>query len=239
MKTYMIGAVLAGIASAAASANTMTLTFTGVNPGVNVSYSYNGSGFTQTTAGLFNWQGGVKTFCTQLNENISINQTVTFGVVAPELVPEAVAPGSPNPGPMGAIKATVLRDLYARNYNLATLVGSNIAAAAFQLVVWEISHETLTQGQDAAAFAASLNLLNGTFKVKNNTNAAVLAAANALLNSLGGQNGDDFLDFANLRGLTHVQYQDQLIVVPVPAPALLAGLGLLGGVVARRRMKKV
>lgn len=238
MKTYLIGAVLAGIASAAASANTMTLKFTGVNPGVNVSYSYNGSGFTQTTAGLFTWQGGVKTFCTQLNENISNNQTVTFNVVAAEAVPDATAPGNPNPGPMGAIKAQVLRDLYARNYSLATLVGSNIAAAAFQVVVWEITHETLGQGQDAAAFAASLNLLNGTFKLNGNTNAAVLAAANALLDSLGGQSGSDFLGFAGLRGLTHVEFQDQLIVVPVPAPALLAGLGLLGGVVARRRMKK-
>lgn len=239
MKSYLIGAVMAGIASAAASASTMTLKFTGVNPGVNVKYSYNGSGWTTTAAGLFTWQGGVKTFCTQLNEFISNNQTVTFNVVSAEQVPDAQAPGSPNPGPMGSIKATVLRDLYARNYDIGTLGSDAIAAAAFQVVVWEITHETLAQGQDAQAFAASLSMLNGTFKLKSDTDAAVLAAANALLASLGGgSNGNDFLAFDGLRGLTHIEFQDQLIVVPLPASALLAGLGLLGAGVLRRRVAK-
>jgi hypothetical protein len=40
---------------------------------------------------------------------------------------------------------------------------------------------------------------------------------------------------SNLVGLTNASAQDQLLVVPVGAPAILAGLGLLGVGLIRRR----
>ena len=41
----------------------------------------------------------------------------------------------------------------------------------------------------------------------------------------------------DLSGLMHASAQDQLMVVPIGAPAILAGLGLIGVGVMRRRMK--
>lgn len=231
MKTYMLGLIAAGALAGAATADTMTMTFTGVSPSVSVNYSFNGSAFASTTAGIFTWSGGQKTFCTQLNEHISNLQTVTYTCVSPELVPDA-PPALP--GNMGSVKAEVLRDLFARNY-AATIAGNSTAAAAFQCVVWEITHETIAANATAQSFASSLSILNGTFKLSGNSNAAVLAAAQALIAGLGGGSGN-FLAFDGLVGLTNPDYQDQLIVVPLPATALLAGLGLVG-VAARRRMK--
>lgn len=228
-----MGAVAACAVAASASASNLSLTFNGVGPSVSVNYSFNGAPAANTSAGVFNWNGNtVKTFCTQLNENISNGQTVNFAVVAPELVPDN-PPASP--GNMGAIKAEVMRDLYARFYATA-VSGSATQAAAFQILVWEISHEDLDGAATAAAYLTKLNLAGGDFIVNSSGDSdAALSQANTWRLQLGV---GGFLGFENLRGLTNGDFQDQLIVVPVPAPALLAGLGLIGAVAVRRRMTK-
>jgi hypothetical protein len=233
MKTRVLaGALAAGAMCAGASASNLTLTFNGVGPSVNVNYTF-GTSTANTSAGVFNWNGStVKTFCVQLNELISSGQTVTYAVVAPELVPD-VPPVSP--GNMGAIKATVMRDLFWRFYNTA-VTGTATQAAAFQMLVWEISHESIGSATDASGFLALLSLSTGAFKINSSADGnAALSLAISWLNSLG-QGG--FKAFDGLRGLTHATLQDQLIVVSVPAPALLAGLGLIGAVAVRRRLNK-
>lgn len=232
---------IAGAAAASANATTWTMTFTNVTPSSIVGINYNGArSFSAAPAGSYNsvyagrmqWNGpygkSYTTYCTQLNEYISWNQTVTYTETEIENVPDA--PGSP--GPMGSIKAALLRDLYARHYATVKASSSNDLNAAFQVAVWEITHENINAA-NAAAAVGQLNVLTGALQM-NGANAGVLSAATNLLNGLGF---GGFKSFDGLVGLSHLTAQDQLIVVPVPVPALMAGLGLLGIAALRRRVK--
>lgn len=121
---------------------------------------------------------------------------------------------------MGALKATVIRDLYARFYHTVKASGSDTLNAAFQCLVWEITHEN-TNAQTAAGVLGQLDLGKGAFQLKvdgNNNNAGVFGAANSMLAELGGSSDDDFRFFSNgdnLRGLRHDTAQDQILVVPI------------------------
>ena len=242
-KTFAITAAvaIAGAVAASAEATNWTLTFTNVAPNMVVGINYNGGrSFSAGPAGSYNsvyagrmqWNGPYgktySTYCTQLNEYISWGQTVTYTETEVENVPDA--PGTP--GPMGSIKASLLRDLYARHYATVKASSSNELNAAFQIAVWEITHENINAA-DASSAVAQLNLLNGAMQI-NGSNASLLATANSLLAGLGT---GGFMSFDGLLGLTHASAQDQLLVVPIPVPALLAGVGLLGVAALRRRMK--
>jgi hypothetical protein len=236
MKTgFAIFAAL-GVASAA-SASSITLTFDGFGlSGVNrMSYNHNRSWdargpatFYSLTCGFHNFtyaSGATRqTFCAQLFEGVTAGNTYTFDIVDPANVPDE--PG--NPGNMGAIKATLIQDLYRRYY-----YGIDTAqeASAFQLAVYEISHENLTAA-DAAGAVAQLSLMKGAFQSQAAGSTGYNDAA-AMLASLG-QGGFQSIGNA-LQGLTNPTAQDQLLVVPVGAPAILAGLGLLGVGLIRRR----
>jgi hypothetical protein len=241
MTRYTLAATLlaTGI-SAAAHATTWTMTFTNVAPNQIVGVNFNASrsntdgpvtSFSSVYAGKMNWNGPYgktyTTYCTQLTENINFNQTVNYTQSALANVPD------PNPGPMGSLKATLVQDLYHRNY--AAVVGSNNAQlhAAFQLAIWEITHENLNAA-DAAGALAQLNLGTGAMQMNTVANAGVFNLAMAMLGDLGD---GGFFAFNGLLGLTHASSQDQLVVVPIPAAALLAGVGLLGVAAVRRRMK--
>lgn len=236
----MSAVAVAGIA-ASADATTWTLTFNSVSPNQIVGVNYNAarsnaagpaSSFNSVYAGSMNWTGpygkSYSTYCTQLNEYISFGQTVTYTETAIENVPDA--PGSP--GPMGSLKATLLRDLYARHYAAVKSSSSAQLHAAFQVAIWEITHENLNAANAAGALA-QLNVGTGAMQI-NAANAGVFAAAQSLLAGLGV---DGFRSFGGLLGLSHLTAQDQLLVVPIPMPAALAALGLLGVGVLRRRMK--
>jgi hypothetical protein len=250
----IVGAMVAAASSIAssASANNWSLTFTGLGPAkvVNVNYDHNRSfnagtvsSYSSFWAGEMKWKNAqgkqFKTYCTQVNEHISNNQTITYQQVALEQVPDS----PPAPGPMGALKATVLRDLYARFYHSVKSSGSDVQNAAFQCLVWEITHENVN-AQSAAGVLGQLNLNLGAFQLKaagNATNVDVFSAANSMLAELGGSNNDDFRFFSNgdnMRGLRHDTAQDQILVVPIPAPVLMSAAGLLGlGLYVRRRSK--
>jgi hypothetical protein len=103
-------------------------------------------------------------------------------------------------------------------------------AAAFQLAIWEISHENLTSDTDASAVLSELDISVGAMAFTDTYNSETAALASSMLQSLG--NGG-FRTMANLFGLTSPNNQDMLIVVPTPAIAGLAGLGLAG--MRRRR----
>lgn len=226
--------------SAAASASTLTMTYLGRGHTVTTGVAYNSTlAWNSRFTGSFNTvpvgsqRFGIygqerTTFCTQIFEGVSVGQQYTFNVVAPSQVPEANDPTN-SPGPMGEIKATLVNDLYRRYYaglSTATQFG------AFQIALYEITHENIS-ATSAAAAVGQLGLQQGAFQA--NKTGGVFATASAMLASLG-QGGFGTMG-PNLSGLMHSSAQDQLLVVPVGAPAILAGLGLLGVGVMRRRMK--
>lgn len=242
MTRVLMGAVAALAVAASASAATLNLNFGGVNPVVAVNYSQNGgTSWTGTQAGIFNWtQVGTgtpfKTFCTELAQNVTNPTlfTVTSNIAS---IP---VPG----GGMGAVRAGLVNTLFSLNFYSATVAGANanIRAAAFQAAIWELVHNSgINSYTDVTA--ANLSVTSGSFQIQNGdaTVAQVQALANAYLLSVVtqiAQDGSNVLNFASLRGLYAAGAQDQLLVVPVPAPALLAGLGLIGAVALRRRITK-
>jgi len=221
----------------AASATNMTLTFQGYGlNGVN-RVSYNASrawntrgpaNFSNIVCGVHNFSSASgrsrETFCTQLFEGVTAGNTYTFAIVAPENVPDE--PGSP--GNMGPVKATLIQDLYKRYYRF---IDTAVEASAFQLALYEITHENIT-APDASGAVSQLSLEKGAFQSQQSGSSGYNAAA-AMLASLGvggfGTIGN------NLLGLTNPTAQDQLLVVPIGAPAILAGLGLVGVGLLRRR----
>lgn len=188
----------------------------------------------------FNAYGGsISTFCVQLFEGLTAGNTVCFDVVAVEDVPE----GPPAPGPMGSIAATLIQDLYARYYQYVTdgsLTASerDMRCAAFGVAIYELSHENF-DAADAAGAAAQASLVNGAFQADANdprvgANDAFNLAA-SMLASLGSGGFRSLGD--NLLGLTNPDFQDQLVVVPIPAALGLAAVGLVGVRALRRRAK--
>ena len=240
MKTTGLAIAAALGVSAAASANSLTLTFLGFGDSTTTGVRYNSNlgwssrssaSLTNITVGVHRW--GIygqerASFCTQLFEGVTVGQTYTFNVVAPSQVPEADDPTTA-PGPMGAIKAALVNDLYRRYY--ADLAGAT-QVGAFQLAIYEITHENLA-ASSASQAVSQLALDKGAFQ--SGKAGGLYATAASMLASLG-QGGFGSMG-PNLLGLSNASAQDQLLVVPIGAPAVLAGFGLIGLGFMRRRMK--
>ena len=210
-----------------AEANTMELTFEGMGPRRFITYTFNDS--TETVrGGQFNWLGNVRTFCTQLEEDLSPGGTVEYQIVPVEFVPDE----PPSPGPMGLSRATLVRDLYARWYETViekTGTEARDYAAAFQMNIWELTHQDVDDSTASTALAG-MNFDSGNAIFTSNSGVDVLAST--MLNSLG--EGGVFLPFGSLRGLTSDYKQDQLIVIP-GASGLAFGMGLICVRKRRRR----
>ena len=210
-----------------ASADGYTLTFEGMGPRRFVDWTYN-SASDRSRGGIFNWEEGVKTFCTQLQEDLVQGGSVDYTLVDVELVPDE----PPLPGPMGLSRAIVLQDLYARWYSSVMHKSGNEArnyAAAFQMNIWEITHENADDSSpDSVLQELSFSVGNATFTSSD----SVDVIANMMLSSLG-EDGV-FQPFDSLRGLTSELRQDQLIVIP-GASGLAFGMGLIGVRKRRRR----
>jgi len=242
MNRVVLGATVAAAIAvgSAASGSTLSLAFNTTGYGASgagitynngsINYSYNGF------AGQLKWNGfGAQsgkqytTYCTELGESTG---SWTYTEVALEQVPDNVPPPQNDPngaGPMGVTKAALMRDLYARY--VSTLGTDGNKNAAFQLCVWEISHENVT--------LTDLNLAKGQLSLSggwlSSSNSSLASAANLMLGGLGT---DGWMSYG-LEGLTNDAGQDQILIVPIPASALLAGIGLLGAVAARRRFANV
>ncbi|MBL9120095.1 MAG: VPLPA-CTERM sorting domain-containing protein [Phycisphaerae bacterium] len=241
-----------GAAATSANAGQWNLTYDGQGSNLltNVHYDANAS-WNAGAASSFNaihvgehlfHIGGLNysTFCVQLYEGLNVGSTVCFDEVDVASVPDA----PPEPGPMGAIKATLIQDLYWRFHDFATdesvdSATANLRNAAFQLAIYELSHENFDAGSAGDALA-QIDLDQGAFQAAGRSQTAGSAEAVQLAaDMLAALGGDGFHFFGSgLKGLTNPDYQDQLIVVPLPAVAgmALAGLGIVG--MARRRMKK-
>jgi len=240
MKHYGIALAVALGASAAASADSVTLTFLGFGDPTSTGVRYNSTlawdarsatNYSPITVGSHRWSvyGQERTtFCTQLFEGVTAGNTYTFNYVSPSMVPDGDDPYTA-PGPMGSIKATLVQDLYRRYYS--GLSGA-VSVGAFQIALYEITHENLS-ATTASGAVAQLALDKGAFQA--GKTGGLYASAAAMLASLG-QGGFGSLG-TDLRGMTNPSAQDQLLVVPIGAPAVLAGLGLIGIGFMRRRMK--
>jgi hypothetical protein len=235
---FALSAALA--VSAASSASTLTMTYLGRGHTVNTGVAYNSSlawnarfAATYQTIPVGSQRFGAygqerMTFCTQVYEGVTAGSQYTFNIVGVSQVPEADTPANA-PGPMGAIKATLVEDLYRRYY---AGLGTAAQIGAFQLAVYEITHENI-DATSAAQAVTQLGLDKGAFQA--NKTGGIFASASAMLASLG-QGGFRNMG-GQLAGLSNSSAQDQLLVVPVGAPVVLAGLGLVGVGFMRRRMK--
>ena len=180
------------------------------------------------------------TYCIQVFEGASVGDTVTYTQTTDlTTVPEA----PPAPGPMAGFQVNMVQDLYSRFIDQKT--GSiasgtsldnysySVASSAFQLVLWEIVHENF-DATTAEAASEQLSMDTGAFQSKNDSGDAG-EAASVIISELGEDGWGSIGD--KLVGLRSAEKQDQLTVVPLPTPVLLAGIGLLGAGIVRRRMK--
>ena len=237
-------ALVATAVAQSASASNWTMTFTGygLNETVGVRYNNNEawnsstavSGFAGVHAGQHNFSVFGKTYsnyCVQLFESVgNVGDVHTWCTAALTEVPDF----PPFPGPMGSIKATLVQDLYARFHESVKGSGNSTQHAAFQIALWELTHENF-DAADATGALAQINLLGGALQM-NGAKTDVLNAANAMLATLGDGGFESMGD--NLFGLTSETRQDHLVVVPIPGAALLAGVGLIGAGLLRRRAAK-
>jgi len=253
MKSLMSATIALGL-TAAASASSVSLTFNGFGYGLNMKLNYAGnqgyasanrsSGtFIQTKQHRFtNTSSGrqMRNYCVQVFESVTPGNTYTYNEVNVNDVPDF----PPGPGPMGVARGRIMRNLYSRFYSEVAGSTDNVKCAAFALLVWEISHENLN-GAGATATdvlnAGAINVSLGAFQAAGSAGLSgdKLAAFNQAQSWIATMVNDS----ANLRGfgiygLTNPTAQDHIgVLVPVPAPALLAGLGLVGVVAGRRRSR--
>ena len=189
--------------------------------GVN-KFNILGSGGTDTGRNL-------RAFCVEMNEGF-VDDPIVYTYTEVTGVPEDA-----EPGPMSITKSRLMQDFYKRNYRDVTTMDAGESqattadeAAAFQLIVWEISHENLDSDIDVAK--SQLDLQLGAMAFTDTYSMTVLDIANQMIDGLGM---GGWKSFSSLYGLTNENNQDLLVVVPSPAIAGLAGLGLAG--MRRRR----
>jgi hypothetical protein len=218
-----LAAVVVGLTFAAPGRASVTATFSTVNPGEVVTITSNGVSetgwagqydFVNASGDLHGSFGG---FCIDIGQNIYGNQTVTFG--------EADLKNAPIPGAgMGATRANLIRELWARDYGVALLSNSN--AAAFQIAIWEIINEqNLSQ----------LDVTKGSFTVSD-SDGQTLTTANAWLAQLTGTGPRD----NSLVALTSADYQDYVVSMPAPPGlALAAAAGACGACAAILRRRRL
>ena len=246
IRTLSIG-MCAATAFIATSVTASDLTMRMVDhDGQSVRYTYDDgeeSFAGRTRAGRFTWESvgtnnryqdaeTFNTFCVEIVQPAYYNEDANYSFASVVEVP------SPNAGLGGMVanQAAALESLIAQRWTQAT-TGSILEAAAFQLAAWEIVYEgaDVNYGEyGSGAQMTGLSTQTGHFRTVNNQQASSLA--DSWLASLFN---DGILGRAF--GFTSASRQDQIaqaVVIPLPAPVALAGLGLLGVVAGRRRFAR-
>ena len=231
-KVFAVAAAAAiGITTASSMASSITLNQVGQN-----GLFFGNSSLTANTTlsgtiyvGAFTWQdsGGndYLTFCTELAQQTNNPTTFDFNDVA-----DAPVPG----GGMGEYRAGLIQSLYDNHYGSA--FSSRTESAAFQLAIWEIVHETGVE--EGGSY--DLNVAVGDFRVtggnvqneQDGFGQSAVSLANTWLSGLSS------VDVTTLVALTNEQYQDQILLIPLPAPVLMAGIGLLAVPLVRRKLMR-
>ncbi len=227
-------AAVAALASFAAlsSADTVNMSYVGTGHGDNARIT-SPSGTLSVFAGQLKhsitggtgvgtmFSGQYVTFCSDITQYVSSSSS-TFQVVGVNELRFGA--------PMGLDKAAAINRMFtfAGGAEVSPTV-DNSFAQAFQLAIWEVIYDYSNSGGRTA-----LDIGGGSFSAtKTNGNAFSTAVNNHL---------SDFFDAAvsgnaatPLLGLGSESRQDQIIHVPAPGAAALAGVGLL--LVGARRRK--
>jgi hypothetical protein len=177
--------------------------------------------------------GSFITYCIELERTLA-PPTDNFNV---GLVRNAPDPGTSSPFPSGSI-GLAREILLAKLYDIAyPSLSTTTDFAAFQLSVWELTHETTN------TFNVSTG--NGTFYLASGASALAVTEANAWLLALAGPPVTHILD---VYALTSPTNQDQIFPVPappntgVPEATAMATWGLIllsASVITRRTRQEV
>lgn len=223
----------------------ITVDYDGTGAGLRQDVSFTGQSWDETgdetfyNVGAFErlWtsEGGdsLTTWCIEIFQGLTLGETVTFDIVDPTEAPGA---GPPNPGPMTAGEAAVLSDVFARWIDPSTggiggdAETADARAAAFQLVVWEITHENFS-ATDRDGVAGQIDLGMGGLQAALTGDDDVAFWVNEIVGSIGEEG---WLE-SELLGLINDEAQDQIILVPAPGALALLGLGSFAAVRRRRR----
>lgn len=188
----------------------------------------NGGGeFNMTSIAGPYWFGDFQTFCIELNEHVAVGQDYTFDVNT-----EAVdgGAGGPSPDPLDARTAALYHafangTLAHYDYDnsgdggLTADMNRKFSAAALQAAFWEIEEERSIEDTDSDSRVRAL------------ANYYVDTLAQQLVNAgMGGS-----VRVLNMWNANGGNAQDMLVLVPLPSAGALAGLGLAGIAIRRRR----
>ena len=256
VKMCAAGALAMTVASAA-NAGTIGLNYLGTGQTRDISVTYNGANGsfgggdnTQTVragqlrfevtsvsgaaANHFSAGDQVTSFCVDIFQNAQ-SGTVNFGGLEN-------APDPNNSSAMGAQRASLISVLFALRSNdaLTTAGGQGQTnAAALQLAIWEIVHEDNANLAGNTFAETCLDVQNDGMGVffagsANATQVTVQTLANQWLQEAwtAWASGADGMHLAAAYGNN---FQDVVLIIPLPAPALMAGLGLLAIPVLRRK----
>ncbi|OUU90420.1 MAG: hypothetical protein CBC35_11830 [Planctomycetes bacterium TMED75] len=176
----------------------------------------------------------IYTHCVEIYQSVVPGNEYSFQTTAIENIPERDS----WPGPMGEQRAKLVEDLYA-NYvdpltggvydtGLGSGVDLDDYAAAFQLMLWEITHENFAEGADAFEMATQISFDFGA--IQSEADSSVFTVLDNMFLTLN----DGFLDSANLEGWTNPDAQDQSRLV-IPGAGTLTGLAFMIPMTRRRR----
>ncbi len=231
---YGLGAAMLLALTAGAAADSVDMKFLGTGLGRSVKVETSTKTFNvfagqlrheldNGDGALTGMDGELLTYCTELT------QYVTSSFKDYDLVNLSLAPDS---GPMGAVKAQAIRDIFAyaagAQYESASNSANKDFSAAFQIAIWEIV-------ADYDGTNGSLSVTDGELEVRS-TNGSALASG------IAGELDDIFAavglgaDFPQLGALVNANHQDQLVMVPLPAPLLIGMAGVAGVMWRRRRL---
>jgi len=222
MRRSVAAVVFALAGASVANGAIVNSTFTGVGPGGTASITPGGNvgagqyNFTYNYGDLPWLAPSYGAYCIEIQQSISVGQTVTFDVV-----PITDAPSSFGPAGMGAARADRLRELFGRHYADADDSGEN--SVAFGIAVWEIVNDD------------TLNLDAGSFMTSSTNPAGAKALASTWLAEIDGTGLK-----ANLLALESDSAQDYVIIdpnVPAPGSIALAAIGLVTASSRRRRRR--
>ena len=171
------------------------------------------------------------THCVEIYQGVTVGAEYMYDVVSIESVPER--PNGGWPGNMGEERARLLRDLYAgwANPNTGGVNGSasdrDAIASAFQLMVWEITHENF-EAVLAEDMVSQINFDLGA--IQRQFNGSGQDTVGDYVIQMTASLSDGPLEYADLVGWTEENAQDQARFIPAPGVlmAFAGGFALLG-----------
>ncbi len=260
VRTTTIGLVCCAVftLNGTSSADEIAMSFE--TPGIygrTIQYSYDPTGSHtepllsgNTTAGRFDWtvisEGPVafgghvfnngdafSTFTAELTGFVTPGETYTYDSVAVEDMP-----GNADSSALGAFRAGLLQDLFNNHYT-ESITGTTLQAAAFQVAIWEIGYEDRLAELGSGGGPTLSELLDAgadTFIVSDDS--AVVDLANAWLDELtGAVLNQSLIGFGSTtEALRPNQITTSAVLIPLPAPLWLAGLGLVAVVAGRKKL---